>query len=114
MLSALRLVFSGGVYVPPQAIAGGPHDDPLAAEPAGLAPRIDAADIGLTERQTEVLALMLQGMPNKVICRELNLAEGTVKIHVTAILKALGASNRTQAVIAASRMGLRVGNLSDS
>lgn len=57
---------------------------------------------------------MLQGMPNKVICRELNLAEGTVKIHVTAILKALGATNRTQAVIAASRMGLRVGNLSDS
>lgn len=114
MISALRLVFSGGVYVPPQAIAGGAHDDTLVAEPAAPTPRVAPAEIGLTERQTEVLALMLQGMPNKVICRELNLAEGTVKIHVTAILKALGATNRTQAVIAASRLGLRVGNLTDS
>jgi DNA-binding NarL/FixJ family response regulator len=113
MISALRLVFSGGVYVPPQAISPVPHDDPAAPDPRSdaLPPGMNPSEIGLTERQTEVLALMLQGKPNKLICRELNLAEGTVKIHVTAILKALGASNRTQAVIAASRMGLRVGNL---
>lgn len=117
MLSALRLVFSGGVYVPPQAMAGDPApgqspvvNAPGAGQSTGMAP----SEIGLTERQTEVLALMLQGKPNKVICRELNLAEGTVKIHVTAILKALGATNRTQAVIAASRLGLRIGNLMDS
>lgn len=113
MLSALRLVFSGGVYVPPQALSGDPPASspaPGAAAPSGVTP----SEIGLTERQTEVLALMLQGKPNKVICRELNLAEGTVKIHVTAILKALGATNRTQAVIAASRIGLRIGNLMDS
>ena len=116
MVSALRLVFSGGVYVPPQAISNQPHDDHATLErfPEAPALGIDPSDIGLTERQTEVLALLLQGKPNKVICRELNLAEGTVKIHVTAILKALGASNRTQAVIAASRMGLRAGYLTDS
>lgn len=116
MISALRLVFSGGVYVPPQAISSGPHDASAGPIPVSeaLPPGINPSEIGLTERQTEVLALMLQGKPNKVICRELNLAEGTVKIHVTAILKALGASNRTQAVIAASRLGLRVGNLMDS
>ena len=54
-----------------------------------------------------MLALLVQGKPNKLICRDLNLAEGTVKIHVTAILRALGVANRTQAVIAAGRLGLR-------
>ena len=102
ILSALRLVMAGGVYVPPQAVNG-----------SGVAaPRPQAASItelGLTERQADVLALMVQGKPNKIICRDLNLAEGTVKIHVTAILKALGVSNRTQAVIAANRLGLIMG-----
>ena len=57
--------------------------------------------LGLTERQTQVLARMAEGKPNKIICRELNLAVGTVKIHVSAVLKALKVSNRTQAAIAA-------------
>ena len=60
----------------------------------------------LTPRQSQVLALLAQGKSNKRICRELNLAEGTVKIHVTAILKALKVANRTQAAIAAARLGL--------
>jgi DNA-binding NarL/FixJ family response regulator len=58
-------------------------------------------ELGLTERQAQVLARIAQGKPNKVICRELNLAVGTVKIHVSAVLKALKVSNRTQAAIAA-------------
>jgi DNA-binding CsgD family transcriptional regulator len=60
----------------------------------------------LTERQQQVLALLLQGKPNKVISRELGLAQGTVKIHVTAILKKLKVANRTQAALAASRLDL--------
>jgi DNA-binding NarL/FixJ family response regulator len=60
----------------------------------------------LTQRQQQVLALLLQGKPNKLISRELGLAQGTVKIHVTAILKKLKVVNRTQAVLAASRFGL--------
>jgi DNA-binding NarL/FixJ family response regulator len=106
MLNALRLVLSGGVYVPPQALgqADSVEHATRATPPAPVTP----TQIGLTERQAEVLALMLQGKPNKLICRELDLAEGTVKIHVTAILKALNVANRTQAVIAASRIGLRL------
>jgi DNA-binding NarL/FixJ family response regulator len=61
--------------------------------------------MGLTERQLEVLALMRLGKSNKAICRALDLAEPTVKNHVTAILKALKASNRTEAVIKAEQLG---------
>ena len=68
-------------------------------------------DLGLTGRQIEVFALILQGLPNKLICRQLNLAEGTVKIHVAAILRALNVHNRTQAVIEASRLGLTIDGL---
>jgi hypothetical protein len=53
-----------------------------------------------------VLGCILQGLPNKLICRRLALAEGTVKIHVAAILRALNVHNRTQAVIEASRLGI--------
>lgn len=98
ILNALRLVMAGGVYVPPQAVGG--TGQPVRPQASSI------GDLGLTGRQAEVLALMVQGKPNKVICRELNLAEGTVKIHVTAILKALNVANRTQAVIAANRLGL--------
>jgi DNA-binding NarL/FixJ family response regulator len=107
MLQALRLVLSGGVYLPPVALgprAGiEPSPPPQASEPAHGA---SARDLGLTARQAQVLQLILQGKPNKVICRELGLAEGTVKIHVAAILRALNVSTRTQAVIEASRLGL--------
>jgi DNA-binding NarL/FixJ family response regulator len=110
MLGALRLVLSGGVYLPPAALM---HAD----ERSGLGPGsmqtirdtgITARDLGLTDRQSQVLGLILQGKPNKLICRELELAEGTVKIHVAAILRALNVSTRTQAVIEASRLGLTV------
>lgn len=65
-----------------------------------------AHGLGLTVRQSQVLALLAQGKANKQICRELNLAEGTVKIHVTGIFKALRVANRTQAALAATRLGL--------
>jgi DNA-binding NarL/FixJ family response regulator len=64
--------------------------------------------LGLTARQAQVLALVVEGKPNKAICRELGLAVATVKIHVTAILRALGVANRTQAAFAVSRLGLRL------
>jgi DNA-binding NarL/FixJ family response regulator len=107
MLQALRLVLSGGVYLPPVAL--GPRAGIAAPPPtraADPAPGTSARDLGLTARQAQVLQLILQGKPNKVICRELGLAEGTVKIHVAAILRALNVSTRTQAVIEASRLGL--------
>jgi DNA-binding CsgD family transcriptional regulator len=63
------------------------------------------SEVGLTDRQLDVLGLMLQGKSNKAICRDLNLAEPTVKNHVTAILRALKVTNRTEAVIAVRDMG---------
>lgn len=112
MLSALRLVLSGGVYLPMEILdhAGslnvGDADSLTSGTGAhGKTP----AELGLTDRQMEVLDLLLQGKSNKLICRELGLAEGTVKIHITAVLKALNVTSRTQAVIAASQIGLRVG-----
>lgn len=62
------------------------------------------ADVGLTPRQAEVLSLLLQGLPNKLIARQLNLSVETVKDHVAAVLRALGVSSRTQAVLAVSQM----------
>lgn len=67
----------------------------------------DGRHLGLTERQRGVLRLMLLGLPNKAICRELDLAEGTVKVHVSAVLRALGVATRAQVVVAATRSGIR-------
>jgi DNA-binding NarL/FixJ family response regulator len=99
--SALQLVLAGGVYIPPELLGRG--EAPTAAPQPGLR---SPTDIGLTERQAQILALLVQGEPNKVICRELDLAESTVKNQVTTILKALNVTNRTQAVLAVERLGL--------
>jgi DNA-binding NarL/FixJ family response regulator len=99
IVNALRLVFSGGIYVPPEALAPVETKEMKPARPAS------PADVGLTERQIEVLALLMRGKSNKAISRLLDMAEPTVKHHVTAILKALRATNRTEAVIAVGELG---------
>ncbi len=130
--AALALVLSGGVYIP-QALLGlmqlqqagavstaapgngapvlQPMPDttqvPAAGAPAtSLAdlPRLSMATLGLTPRQTDVLSLLLKGLPNKLIARELSVSVDTVKDHVAAVLRALGVSSRTQAVLVVSRM----------
>ena len=97
MLGALRLVLSGGVYLPPAY---------LERSRAGMTPiTAPSADtLGLTARQHDVLRLLGQGQSNKEIARVLGLAEGTVKLHISAILRALGVANRTRAVVAAARL----------
>lgn len=99
---ALSLVLAGGVYVPREALGGQPL--PAAPPAQGDSPRA----LGLTERQIDVLSLMMKGRTNKHICRELNLAEPTVKNHVTAILRALQVSSRTEAVLAVTQRGWRL------
>ncbi len=99
--TALQLVLAGGVYIPPEMLGRGA--DTLAE------PRLGArapAEIGLTERQAQILARIMRGEPNKVICRELELAESTVKNQITAILKTLSVTSRTQAVLAVEKLGL--------
>ena len=98
MLSALRLVMSGGIYIPPQILA---RDE----APTTTAVRVSPSDLGLTERQIAVLALMAQGKSNKAICRTLNIAEATVKNHATAIFKALKVTSRSEAVVAVGKLG---------
>lgn len=122
--AALGMVMTGSMYVPPSmlglafgrgAVPGGDTVPgimrPLGDAPLGAAPRAEPhpklpslQDVGLTPRQAEVLALLLQGLPNKLIARQLNLSVETVKDHVAAVLRALGVSSRTQAVLAVSQM----------
>ena len=99
MVSAIRLVMAGGIYVPPQLLGGG-----LSAPPRGAAGLEGAAH--LTERQLQVLRLLAAGKSNKLICRELNLGEGTIKVHLSAIYRALNVTNRTEAAMGAQRLGL--------
>jgi DNA-binding NarL/FixJ family response regulator len=115
IVNALRLVLVGGVYVPPQSLrAIEPPEPPHGADGAELDAASSAAvfkRIGITPRQTEVLALLVQGKPTKVICRELGLAEGTVKTHIASILHALNVANRTQAMFMLSRIGVKLPGL---
>jgi len=101
ILQALRLVLSGGTYVP-REIMGGEEGRPPAAPGAP-----SLASLGLTPRQAEVLPLLLAGKSNKQICRELGMAEGTVKSHIAAIFRALGVTTRVQAVLAVGKLGIK-------
>jgi len=100
MINALRLVFAGETYVPLTLLSGG-GDDGGEPETGNI-----NSDTGLTSRQLEVLKLLSQGLPNKLIAQRLDLSEGTVKLHVSAILRSLGTRNRTEAVREAGRRGI--------
>ena len=112
MLSAVRLVLVGGVYVPPMLLSGGAAEAVLAGMPAvamaeaprNSAPTLDSLRAVLTERQVDVLQLLSQGKPNKLIGRVLGISEGTVKIHLAAIFRALNVRNRTEAVVVAQAL----------
>ena len=98
LLSALRLVLAGEMYLPPDLMAstsGGYLDEP---DEPGPAPQF-------TPRQEEVLYLLLQGRSNRDISELLNLADETIKTHVSAVLRGFGVKTRVQAVLAAGRHG---------
>jgi DNA-binding NarL/FixJ family response regulator len=124
LFEALNMVMSGGIYIPPMTLGS----EPPAPKPEGdTVPSVlrvvrehahdsgfpnaslQLAEIGLTPRQTDVLGLLLKGLPNKLIARELNLSVETVKDHVAAVLRALNVSSRTQAVLAVSQMSTQGG-----
>lgn len=115
MLGALRLILAKGIYLPPSvflAARAAPAASPAPAQAGAAAALVPAsgrllADLGMTPRQADVLHLLLQGKPAKLIGRQLNLSLSTVKAHTSAVLRALNVTTRTQAVLAASRMGLR-------
>ena len=117
LTDALRMVMAGGLYVPP-AMFGFNDPPPVSSQSASADPpllgtqavasphqRVTSLDkLHLTPRQRDVLGLLLKGLPNKLIARELNLSVETVKDHVAAVLRVLGVGNRTQAVLAVSQL----------
>ena len=102
LISALRLILSGGIYLPPEA-----HRE-------SSAPQINAdkqsnrADPlhNLTQRQKKALELVCRGLQNKMIAREMEIAENTVKLHLSAAYKALEVKNRTEAMYKISSLGI--------
>jgi len=94
MREALAQVLAGGIYLPPPVL--------LQATPAGEVS-------GLSERQFDVLRLLIAGRSNKLIGRELDLSESTVKTHLAAVFRKLEVNSRTQAVVKAASLGLNLG-----
>ncbi|MEY8878985.1 MAG: LuxR C-terminal-related transcriptional regulator [Leptothrix sp. (in: b-proteobacteria)] len=106
--SALRVVLEGGVFLPstvyrsiaPLPTAGGAGRAPMPSQEAL------AMSLGLSPRQIDVLRLLVQGRSTKLISRELDLAESTVKTHLIGLFRKLDVNSRTQAIIAAARLGV--------
>ena len=106
LLGALRVVLAGATYLPPTLLAFANNIvSPTAAQTSSRATTGSSANAGmLTPRQIEVLALAARGESNKSIARQLNIAEGTVKVHLYTVYKALKVGSRGQASIAAARL----------
>ncbi len=101
LLSAIGLVLDGDIYVPPLVLIEDAH---LArGRPPNEKPE---SNQGLTTRQLQILGLLSDGLPNKTIAARLGLSEKTVKVHITAIFKALKVVNRTQAAAAGRKAGI--------
>ncbi|NID17124.1 LuxR C-terminal-related transcriptional regulator [Luteibacter yeojuensis] len=108
ILNAVRLVVGGGIYVPPEAMKSAAATVAptfaLSNGNDGLTTKERLATV-LTDRQIDVLKLLAKGRPNKLIARELQISEGTVKIHLAAIFRALHVRNRLEALVAAQHLG---------
>ncbi len=100
---ALALVLLGEIYVPACGLR--PDHGHAILRPEQLAPRTPNAAGAFTHRQYEIIVMLGDGKSNKEIAREINVLEGTVKLHVRGILRKLGVRNRTEAVLAAARRG---------
>ncbi len=105
LLAALRSVLDGNIYTPDRLM---PVSMGVDLAPPAAVKEAEPSEFGLTERQAEVLGLMTKGKSNRDIANLLGLSEGTVKIHITAIFKALGVNSRTQALVAVTRLGIRL------
>ena len=109
MMAALRFVLSGGVYLP-AAVLERRASERRDGGAAGAVER-SPEELGLSPRQVDVLKLLVEGKSNKLIARDLAMSESTVKTHLEALFRRLGANSRTQAVVAAARLGLRLNPL---
>ena len=108
--AALKLVLSKGIYLPPSVFLADAMRVSVVAEDSTEPAQqraVTPETLGLTSRQSAVLFRILQGKSAKLISRELGLSGSTVKVHTSAVLRALNVTTRTQAVISASKLGLR-------
>lgn len=117
IISAINLVLAGGVYIPHELLYTNPlttqnnkntqkeYIAPLKALEKFADSTNEAPQKSLTERQIEIVKCIAEGLSNKQIAYKLNLTEGTVKVHITVILKVLNVKNRTSAVIEAAKRG---------
>lgn len=108
LIAAVREVMAGNIFRP-SGQQGARLDDATPVPPSRISVKPD--EVGLTDRQAQVLALMVRGLSNRDIADQLELSEGTVKIHATAVFKALGVNSRTQALVAVARYGIDFGNV---
>lgn len=111
MIRALQLVLGKGIYLPPQVLVGTTITDIASAQttiqtntslPSGVL-------AGMTQRQIEVLKLALKGSPNKIIARQLDISEGTVKSHLSTVFRLLNVRNRTEALYRVAQFGTPIG-----
>ena len=105
LLNALRLALSGGIYMPTQLLYQDGRADGNKHDFSGQ--HYSSPDeYGLTKRQMNILNYLVEGLSNKEIARTTDLAEGTVKIHVSAVYQALSVNSRMEAVRVAKLLGL--------
>jgi len=109
LIDALNITAHGGIYLPASVLSDtAAHLPSVASTPAGSGLRtITEAYPRLTPRQAEVLSLLVRGLQNKQIAREMKISDGTVKQHINVILRELEIGNRTEAVYLLSRQGVR-------
>ena len=111
MVNALRVVLDGGIYLPDQLLnegqrdAEGTHPEPPPHTVHGIV-AVPPSTHGLTKRQMEALQYLAEGLSNKEIALKMNLAEGTIKVHVAAAYQALQVGSRLDAVRKAQQLGL--------
>jgi len=106
MVAALKHVLAGRIFLPVETLSPVPAE--TIGRPAATADGPDPRLSGLTARQMDVYRAAARGLPNKLIARQLDIAESTVKAHLTAVYAALGVRNRTEAAYQASREGIRI------
>lgn len=108
MLAALRDILDGQIFRPSGTSQA--KLDSVQTRPS-VSGTVKPSEIGLTDRQAQVLALMIRGLSNREIAKQLDLSEGTVKIHATAIFKSLGVSSRAEAMVASATYHIDFNNV---
>ncbi len=126
IVSAINLVLAGGIYIPHELLYSTKlepaHNEskqkeyysPLKTLEKFAENTLGAPQKGLTERQIDIVKCIAEGLSNKQIAYKLHLKEGTIKVHITIILKVLNVKNRTSAVIEAAKRGYISDNMSDN